>query len=121
MMGVRRSHVRGHEARNLKRRSDIMTRNPLITMVATALIASTPLLVHAAAQTNKVDDQQITEQVKQKLAMDDPTVAPRIFVSTHDGVVTLRGTDMPQGEIVSAMHDAESVDGVVRVDNRLKS
>jgi len=98
-----------------------MTRNPLITMVATAFIASTPMLVHAADQSTKVDDQQITDQVKQKLAMDDPTIAPRIFVSTRDGVVTLRGMDMPRGDILSATHDAESVDGVVRVDNRLKS
>jgi osmotically-inducible protein OsmY len=98
-----------------------MTRNPLITMVATAFIASTPMLVRAADQSTKVDDQQITEQVKQKLAMDDPAMAPRIFVSTRDGVVTLRGMDMPRGDILSAMRDAESVDGVVRVDNRLKS
>src|ERR1700733_6398080 len=77
------------------RRSKIMTRNPLITMVATALIASTPILVHAESQSSKVDDQQITEQVKQKLAMNDPTVAPHIVVTTHDGVVTLMGTDVP--------------------------
>jgi osmotically-inducible protein OsmY len=98
-----------------------MTRNTLIPLFAAAFIASIPMLVHAENQNTKVDDQQITEQVKQKLAMDDPTVAPRIFVSTRDGVVTLRGTAMPQGEIVSVMHDAESVDGVVRVDNHLKS
>jgi osmotically-inducible protein OsmY len=98
-----------------------MSRKPLITLVATACIAATPLLLQAATQTTKVDDQQITEQVKQKLAMDEPATAPRIFVSTHDGVVTLRGMAMPQGDIVSATHDAESVDGVVRVDNQLKS
>ena len=98
-----------------------MTRNPLITMVTAALVASTPILVHAESQSSKVDDQQITEQVKQKLAMNDPTVAPHIVVTTHDGVVTLMGTDVPKGDILNAMHDAERVDGVVRVDNRLKS
>jgi osmotically-inducible protein OsmY len=98
-----------------------MTRKTLIPLFAVAFIASTPMLVHAENQSTKVDDQQITDQVKQKLAMDDPTMAPRIFVSTRDGVVTLRGTQMPQGEIVSVMHDAQSVDGVVRVDNHLKS
>ncbi|HTB65651.1 MAG TPA: BON domain-containing protein [Steroidobacteraceae bacterium] len=98
-----------------------MSRKPLITLVATACIAATPLLLQAATQTTKVDDRQITEQVKQKLAMNDPTVAPHIVVTTHDGVVTLMGTDVPKGDILNAMHDAESVDGVVRVDNRLKS
>jgi osmotically-inducible protein OsmY len=89
-------------------------------MIATAFIASTPLLVHAD-QSTKMDDRQITEQVKQKLAMNDPTVAPHIVVTTRDGVVTLMGTEVPKGEILNAMHDAESVNGVVRVDNRLKS
>jgi osmotically-inducible protein OsmY len=98
-----------------------MIRNPLITVVATAFIASTPMLVHAENQSTKVDDQQITEQVKQKLAMDDPSMAPHILVTTRDGVVTLMGTEVPKGNILNAMHDAESVDGVVRVDNRLKS
>jgi osmotically-inducible protein OsmY len=98
-----------------------MIRNSLITMAATAFIASTPMLVQAENQSTKVDDQQITEQVKQKLAMDDPTMAPHIMVTTRDGVVTLMGTEVPKGNILNAMHDAESVDGVVRVDNRLKS
>jgi osmotically-inducible protein OsmY len=99
-----------------------MTRKPLITLAATAFIASTSMLVHAENQTTiKVDDQHITDQVKQKLAMNDPTVAARIFVSTRDGVVTLMGMEVPKGNIVDAMHDAASVDGVVRVDNRLKA
>jgi osmotically-inducible protein OsmY len=98
-----------------------MTYKPLMTLAATALVASTTMLVHAKTQNAKVDDQQITEQVKQKLAMDDPAMAPHIMVSTRDGVVTLMGTEVPKGNILSAMHDAESVDGVVRVDNRIKS
>jgi osmotically-inducible protein OsmY len=97
-----------------------MTHKPLMTMIATAFIASTPMLVQAETQSTKVDDQQLTEQVKQKLAMNDPTVAPHVLVSARDGVVTLRGTQMSQGDILSVTHDAESVDGVVRVDNRLK-
>jgi osmotically-inducible protein OsmY len=98
-----------------------MTRSTLIPLFATAFIASTPMLVHAVNQSSTVGDQQITEQVKQKLATDDPTVAARIIVSTSDGVVTLRGAPMPKGEIASVMHDAGSVDGVVRVDNHLKA
>jgi osmotically-inducible protein OsmY len=90
-------------------------------VVATAFIASTPMLVHAENQVTRVDDQQITDQVKQKLAMDDPTMAPHILVTTRDGVVTLTGMEVPKGNILAAMHAAESVDGVVRVDNRLKS
>jgi len=58
--------------------------------------------------------------VKEKLAMNDPAVAPSVFVSTRDGVVTLRGRAMTQENIRNALHDAESVGGVVRVENHLK-
>jgi osmotically-inducible protein OsmY len=98
-----------------------MTYKPLITVVANAFIASTPLLVHAETGGAKPDDQQITEQVKQKLTMDDPGMAPRIFVTTRDGVVTLMGMEVPKENILTAVRDAESVGGVVRVDNRLKA
>ncbi len=98
-----------------------MTRNTLMTMVATAFVASTAVQAHAQNGSAKVDDQQITEQVKQKLSMDDPSMAPHIMVTTRDGVVTLRGTEMPKDDILNAMHDALSVEGVVRVDNQLKS
>jgi osmotically-inducible protein OsmY len=97
-----------------------MMHKPLLTLVATAFIAATPMLVHAESRSAKSNDQQITEQVKQKLQMDDPAVAPHIMVMTRDGVVTLRGAHLPQGDIDSVTHDAQSVDGVVRVDNRLK-
>ncbi|HEY6457488.1 MAG TPA: BON domain-containing protein [Steroidobacteraceae bacterium] len=97
-----------------------MTHKPLLTLVATAFIASTPMLVHAESHSAKANDRQITEQVKQKLQTDDPTVAPHVMVMTHDGVVTLVGGQMPQGDINTVTRDAQSVDGVVRVDNRLK-
>jgi osmotically-inducible protein OsmY len=97
-----------------------MTHKPLITLLATAFIASTPMLVHAESRNAKSNDQQITDQVKQKLAMDDPGIAPHILVTTRDGVVTLMGMAVPKDNILTAVHDAKSVDGVVRVDNRLK-
>jgi osmotically-inducible protein OsmY len=97
-----------------------MTYKPLLTLVATACVASTPMLVHAESRSAKANDQQITAQVKQKLQSDEPSVAPHIMVMTRDGVVTLMGAQMPQGDIDSVMHDAQSVDGVVRVDSRLK-
>ena len=96
-----------------------MTRTPLITLIASGLLMSTSLLAHAEDVGTKLTDQQITEQVKQKLAM-DPAVAPGILVTTLDGVVTLQGKAMTKGGILDALHDAESVGGVVRVDNQIK-
>lgn len=97
-----------------------MTRTALITVVASGLLLSTSLLVHAEDLGTKLTDEQITEQVKQKLAMDDPAAAPGILVTTRDGVVTLKGKVMTTGSILDALHDAESVGGVVRVDNQIK-
>jgi osmotically-inducible protein OsmY len=97
-----------------------MTRTALIAVATAGLLVSTSLLAHAEDPGTKLTDQQITEQVRQKLAMDDPAVAPGIFVTTRDGVVTLKGKAMTTGGIVDALHDAQSVDGVVRVDNQLK-
>ena len=37
----------------------------------------------------KQNDAQITQQEKQKLGAGEPNMAPRIMVSTHDGVVPL--------------------------------
>ena len=97
-----------------------MTRTPLITVVAAGLLVSTSLLAHAEDPGTKLTDEQITEQVKQKLAMDDPAVLPGLLVTTRDGVVTLKGKSMTTGGILDAVHDAQRVDGVVRVDNQLK-
>jgi osmotically-inducible protein OsmY len=97
-----------------------MTRNPLITLVAATIVMSTPVVVQSEDLGTKVSDEQITAQVKQKLAMDNPTVAPHILVTTHDGVVTLMGMQLHPQDILTAMHDAQSVDGVVRVENRMK-
>jgi osmotically-inducible protein OsmY len=97
-----------------------MSRVPLITLVAAGLLASTSMLANAENLGPKLSDQQITEQVKQSLAMNDPAIAPSILVSTHDGVVTLQGRTMTKGNILAALHDAENVSGVVRVDNQLK-
>jgi osmotically-inducible protein OsmY len=41
-------------------------------------------------------------------------------VTTRDGVVTLEGVATTQQDVLNAMHDAASVDGVVRVENHLK-
>jgi|HubBroStandDraft_2_1064218.scaffolds.fasta_scaffold1036580_1 osmotically-inducible protein OsmY len=67
----------------------------------------------------KLTDGEITAEVNQKIAMDDPSVASRILVSTHDGVVTLIGRKLSLGDMLAVTRDANDVQGVVRVDSRL--
>jgi osmotically-inducible protein OsmY len=103
-----------------------MNRNPLLIVATGVLMASA--LAHAQGYVSRTpvqdaanpqSDQQITARVKDKLATDEPNIAPRIAVTTHDGVVTLDGIAMTQGYILKAVFDAESIDGVVHVNNRL--
>ena len=95
-----------------------MTRNQLMSIVASTVLLITGSRVHAQ-DAEKPADAGITARVKDKLAANDPIVAPRIAVSTRDGVVTLTGIALTQQYILNALHDARSVDGVVKVENRL--
>jgi osmotically-inducible protein OsmY len=96
-----------------------MTRNQLMSIVATAVLMTSGSLAHAQ-DAEKPADAAITAQVKERLATNDPIIAPRIAVSTQDGVVTLKGIALTQQYILNAMHDARSVDGVVKVENQLR-
>ncbi|MGC1457759.1 MAG: BON domain-containing protein [Steroidobacteraceae bacterium] len=102
-----------------------MKPNPLLTVVATAALLATGVLAYAADRATVGDapanhqDLQITENVKDKLQRDEPSIAPSITVTTHDGVVTLTGVALTQDYIVKAGFDARSVAGVVEVKNEL--
>lgn len=97
-----------------------MTRNLLTTAAVAGVLLSAGGLAKAEDVATKMTDEHITAQVKEKLAADEPNVAPRIMVSTRDGVVTLLGRELDPGQIETAMHDANDTDGVVRVENHLK-
>jgi osmotically-inducible protein OsmY len=92
-----------------------MNRYRLLSGVVAALLLTTTVLVRA----DEVGDQQITQQVKEKLAANEPQIAPRIEVTTHDGIVTLRGVAMTPQYMLNAVRDAGSVQGVTKVENRL--
>jgi osmotically-inducible protein OsmY len=96
-----------------------MTRNQLMSIVASALVMTTGSLVHAQ-DVEKPVDAAITARVKDRLATKDPIIAARIDVSTQNGVVTLKGIALTQQYILNALHDASAVEGVVKVENRLR-
>ncbi len=64
-------------------------------------------------------DAQITQRVLGKLAVDDPQLVRLIQVSTKDGVVTLSGLAFNGMDEAKVLRDAASVEGVVKVENRL--
>jgi osmotically-inducible protein OsmY len=89
----------------------------LVTMTA-GLLAVTGGVAYADAGAS-ASDGQLVEAVKAKLAADVPEIAPRLQVEAKDGVVTLRGTAMTSALMLKAIKDAQSVNGVSKVQNRM--
>jgi osmotically-inducible protein OsmY len=92
-----------------------MNRYRILSGVVAALLLTTTVVVQA----DEASDQQITQQVKEKLAAKDPQVAPRIQVTTRDGVVSLHGVAFTPQYILDVLRDAGSVQGVTKVENHL--
>jgi osmotically-inducible protein OsmY len=82
-----------------------------------ALLAGAGLTVSAHAA--DVNDSQLADRVQGKLAVDDAAIARLVQVSAKDGVVTLSGTAYTGQQALKALKDAESVAGVVKVQNHL--
>jgi osmotically-inducible protein OsmY len=92
-----------------------MTRFKMFLMAGLSSVA----LAAIAQGAEPAKDAQITDQVVAKIQQDDPNMARRVTVETHDGVVTLSGTAYTGHAALKAIEDARSVDGVVKVQNRL--
>lgn len=92
------------------------------TFIAAAVGCAAFLAGVAFADSNgapPASDAQITQRVMGKLAADDPQVARMIQVTTKDGVVTLSGLTFNGEDEAKVLRDARSVEGVVKVENRL--
>ena len=83
-------------------------------------LANRLLTTTVVVQADEASDQQITQQVKEKLAAKEPQIAQRIEVTAHDGVVTLQGTTLTAQYMLNALRDAGSVPGVTKVRNHLE-
>lgn len=84
-----------------------------------AFLTSIAFASNSNANPPKASDATITHRVMGKLAVDDPEVARMIRVSTKNGVVTLEGMTFNGADEAKVLRDAQSVEGVVRVKNRL--
>jgi osmotically-inducible protein OsmY len=91
-----------------------MTRFKMLLMAGLSSVAFAAI----AQSAEPANDAQITDQVLAKIHQDDQSMG-RVQVETHDGVVTLTGFAYSGAAALKALEDARSVDGVVRVQNRL--
>jgi osmotically-inducible protein OsmY len=101
----------------------------ILATVAASIFAATVPTAHAAEPCTKAaahvarhDDRRTTREVERRIANDDTVarLAPRVRVSTSEGVVTLRGTVTNVEDRLLLASLAESAPGVRRVEDRLE-
>ena len=78
-------------------------------------------LATAGAAMSADSDMAITSRVQEKLQSDSHLMASGISVETKDGEVTLKGIVNSHSDHTRAAELAYGVDGVKKVDNRLKT
>ena len=65
-------------------------------------------------------DAEITNRVIGKLSRADGDLAQRVHVSTVNGIVTLEGKVYTSSQKIKLLSDASRVDGVIKVQDRLR-
>jgi hypothetical protein len=101
-------------------RNNIWQKSILI-LIPLFLVLSLVNIVGAGMGSRSDHDSAITSRVENKFQDDSQLMGSRIIVETKDGEVTLKGTVNSQADVTRAGKLAGYVDGVKRVDNRLKT
>jgi len=98
-----------------------MTRNKSFVAAAAGCLAllASAAFAENASDAQAVPDSQITNRVMGKLGVDDPDAVRLVQVATKDGIVTLSGKMYTAMQAAKVLRDAQSVAGVVKVQNRL--
>jgi Flp pilus assembly secretin CpaC len=91
----------------------------ILIMVSLFLVMSFVNIVGAAGVYSD-NDSAITSKVHNKLQRDSQLMGSKINVETIDGEVTLKGSVNSNADINRAAELAYGVEGVKKVDNRLK-
>jgi osmotically-inducible protein OsmY len=104
---------------SISRRTSMKT----LSKLAAGLLVSFLLVGGAAAAESPgkaVSDSWITTKVKGELAKDKQVAGIHIHVKTVEGVVTLTGKAKSQAEVDRAAEDANKIQGVKSVVNRIE-
>src|ERR1700730_8847667 len=90
---------------------------PRLVAVLLLVTLAMPMLV---AQKSGVSDDAISDNVRQRLAIDPDVRGAALEVSVKDGVVTIKGRVHTEKGRKKATEISKKVKGVVNVDNQLK-
>ena len=91
----------------------------ILTLVPLFFLALS--FANSAGADSSNNDLALTARVQEKLNSDSQLMGSRIIVETKDGEVTLKGIVNSHADHTRAGKLAGYVDGVKRVDNRLKT
>ena len=90
---------------------------PRLIAVLLLVILAVPMLV---AQKSAVSDDAISDNVRQRLAVDPDVRGAALEVTVKDGVVTIKGRVHTEKGRKRATEITKKVKGVVNIDNQLK-
>lgn len=93
----------------------------ILILIPVLLVLSLVNLVGAGSDDRSENDRAITSKVMDKFQSDSQLMGSGINVDTKDGEVTLKGMVKSQADVTRAGQLAGYVDGVRKVDNRLKT
>lgn len=93
----------------------------ILVLIPILFVLSLVNLVGAGSDARSDSDIAITSRVEEKFQDDSQLMGSKIIVDTEDGEVTLKGFVNSQADVTRAGKLAGYVDGVKRVDNRLKT
>jgi hyperosmotically inducible periplasmic protein len=82
--------------------------------------ASGPSAMPTLQMAAKANDRKLAHRIASQLARTRGLDSAQILVKAHGGVVTLSGSVTDAGQIPVAADAAKQVDGVVRIENRIR-
>ena len=93
---------------------------PRLIAVLLLLTPAMPTLMAQKSAVSAVSDDAISDNVRQRLAIDPDVRGAALEVSVKDGVVTIKGRVHTEKGRKRATEITKKVKGVVNVDNQLK-
>src|SRR5205085_12149039 len=108
--------MRSHEGENIMKAK--------VTVLAFIFVLAFAVLTGCSKSNslygNERSDAQVAGDVQSKITADSTLAGRQISINANKGIVTLTGTVNSDGEVTSAINDAQQVEGVKQVVSRLQ-
>lgn len=96
-----------------------MVRRLLVTSIICGLTLQGIVFADTAGDSQS-SDTDLTDRVVRQLSKSDRVIAPRVRVSTENGIVTLEASGLTSAQAFKILVEVRAVPGVTKVNNRLR-